>query len=324
MTTIRILHASDFHICKYLNVRQMSKRALGNISDTLRNFTFAPSYCPYKLARFVRFVRRVKDSVDAIIITGDIATTGRRFDLEEALNAVHEITAASVPVYLLPGNHDRWTPHRKGHYSAIRSLGYDPGGKDFHEVFGEFWEKDVRSFRKAKDGFAVRIVAADFSLRQPDDCQFVDDISKRINQHGQGKVHSDILQEMVNATSDLQSFDTENVVTIWAVHFPPMFPNIDSHLKLLGEDLLVERARELGVLAIVAGHTHEALPYPSPDRSFYVLCAGTLTEYSPSKNQFYIVSLEDSGNGCQVGLENYELDSKTDEFVRRPLKLTPH
>lgn len=319
MATFRILHISDLHICKHLDIRQISKRAIGSMSEALRNFTFA-SYCPKKLSRFVRFVRRIKDSLDAVIITGDVATTGRWFDLQQALGVVKEISEVGVPLVLLPGNHDRWMPHFRDHDFVFRSWGYDPGGTDFYQVFGEFWEKDVRIFQKEKDGFTVAIVAADLSLRQPDDCEFYDRISKLTNKHGQGKVYSDILQNMVDATFAAQRPDSDNnVVTLWAVHFPPFYPNIESHLKLIDEDLLVEKASQLGVLAILAGHKHAALPYPSPDKSFHVFCAGTLTEYRPIKNQFYIISLEDSPAGCRVNLENYELDSRTDEFIRSPL-----
>ena len=110
MTTIRLLHISDPHICRFLNVRQLSRRlSLGTVAKTLAtNYTFAPKYSPKRLGCFLNFAQKRSSTLDGIILTGDIATTGRDFDLTTRLS-------------LLPGNHDRWVPYRKGKGSAIIS-----------------------------------------------------------------------------------------------------------------------------------------------------------------------------------------------------------
>ena len=123
MTTIRLLHISDLHVSKFLNIRQVSKWRVSELASTAQNFTFAPAYSQNKLNRFLSFLRKRAAALDAIIVTGDISTTGRSFDLDKAFTVVDErIKPVGVDLCLLPGNHDRWVPHFKGQNSAIRTL----------------------------------------------------------------------------------------------------------------------------------------------------------------------------------------------------------
>jgi DNA repair exonuclease SbcCD nuclease subunit len=140
MATIRLLHASDLHISKFLNLKQLHKRQRSSVVDSLTHYTFAPVYSPRTLSRFLRFLRPRADSLDALVLTGDIATTGRTFDLEKAYSVVKtRLQPIGIDICLLPGNHDRWEPYRVGHNTALMSLGYNPGGREFHNVFGDFW-----------------------------------------------------------------------------------------------------------------------------------------------------------------------------------------
>ena len=311
MTTIRLLHISDLHICKFLNILQISKRA--DVTDTVKHFTVAPAYSPGTLSRFLAFLRQQRATLDGIIITGDIATTGRSFDLEKAFNVIkHRIEPMGVDLCLLPGNHDRWIPYRKGKDSVLFSLGYDPGGKDFHSLFGDFWTGDVNTFTTSRDNFRVAVITADLSLRSAHDAE----IWKFINKHGQGKVYDDILKDLESAT--LRVLEDREITTavLWAVHFPPFCPDIGSDLRLLDETHLLEKADELGVSFILAGHSHVGRVYDTLPYNTYVFCAGTLTQYNPAKNHFFIISLENLGEDYRVDVESYEFDHLRRKFIR--------
>lgn len=315
MATIRLLHISDLHVSNFLDIRQISKWRVSGLSSTVRNFTFAPAYSQNKLNRFLSFLRKQSTTLDQIIITGDIATTGRRFDLDKAFRIIDgRIQPMGVDLCLLPGNHDRWVPHFKGQNSAIRSFGYDPGGTDFHSVFSSYWGPgDVRTTPIVKDNFRIAVVTADLSLRSAQDAL----VWKFVNKHGQGRVYDDILVELENATLSALDNDEPTIAVIWALHFPPFCPDIGSDMKIIDEKLLLDKAEELGVQIIVAGHSHVGNPYTAHPYQIDVFCAGTLTEIDPSENQFFIMELEDLDGSFRYKLENYEYDRLRRKFVRR-------
>jgi 3',5'-cyclic AMP phosphodiesterase CpdA len=261
-------------------------------------------------------VRTRSDTLNGIIITGDIATTGRQFDLDRALEVVEkEIAPICLDLGVLPGNHDRWIPHRKGRNSALLSLGYDPGGKDFHATFRDFWGPgDVRTFRFFDDKFCVAVVAADLSLRESSHAG----IPRIINKHGQGKAYEDVLTELENATLTAANDSEFKTVVVWAIHFPPYNPDIADDLRLIEEKELIDKAEWLGVSTILTGHSHIPRAYGIPTYQARVFCAGSVCEYNQSKNNFFIVTVEDLGNDYRVGLKNYEFDDFQRRFVKRP------
>ncbi|HKY42555.1 MAG TPA: metallophosphoesterase [Pyrinomonadaceae bacterium] len=314
MTKIRLLHISDLHISNYLNIRQISKWRLSELARTAQNFTFAPAYSNNKVNRFLAFLRNQAAPVDRIIITGDIATTGRSFDLEKAFTVIDgRLKPIDVDLCLLPGNHDRWVPHFKGHRSAIRSVGYDPGGTDFHTIFTSFWgPEDIRTTTIVKNNFKVVVVAADLSLRSARDAL----IWKFVNKHGQGRVYDDILEGLEKATLHSLGTDEQTTAVIWALHFPPFSPDIGADLRIIDEQLLLDKAEELGVRVILAGHSHVANHYTADPYQIEVICAGTLTEINPAKNQFFIIELEDLDGNFALQLENYEYDRLRRRFFR--------
>ena len=226
----------------------------------------------------------------------------------------NRIEPIGVKFCLLPGNHDRWTPYRKGHDSAVLSFGYDPGGTDFHSVFSSYWgPEDVSTFTIPKDNLSVTVITADFSLRFASDAE----TWKFVNKHGQGRVYEDILTALESATLDAMNSSEMTTAVLWAVHFPPFCPDIGSDMRLIDQRKLLEKADELGVRIILAGHSHVANPYSALPYETDVFCAGTLTEYNHSKNQFYIISFEDLGGNYRVQLENYEYDRLRRRFIRR-------
>lgn len=315
MATIRLLHISDLHISKYLGIRQISKRDRSALKNNIKHLTFAPSASPGRLRRFLAFLNKWRQTLDGVIITGDIATTGRDYDLQKAFSVIkNRFEPMAVDLCLLPGNHDRWIPYRKNHDSAFWSIGYDPGGKDFHSIFSSYWgPEDIRTFPITKGDFKVVIIAADLSLRCTQDAE----MWRFVKKHGQGKAYDDILLKMERATLHEMKNSKGTIAVVWAIHFPPFCEDISSDLRLIDEKLLLERADYLGVSVILAGHSHLGRRYQPLPYQTDVFCAGTLTEYNHPKNQFFIISFEEVGKSYRVKLDNYEYDRLIERFIRK-------
>jgi hypothetical protein len=179
-------------------------------------------------------------------------------------------------------------------------------------MFSGYWGPgDVRTFSISKGNLRVTVIAADFSLRFARHAE----TWKFVNKHGQGRVYEDILTTLESATLDAMNNSEMTTAVLWAVHFPPFCPDIGSDMRLIDEIQLLDKADELGVQIILAGHSHVANPYNASPYQTDVFCAGTLTEYNHPKNQFYIVSFEDLGGSYQVQLENYEYDRLRRRFI---------
>lgn len=159
MASVRILHASDLHICTVSNLTSPVDRiTAGTFFDAVVHGILVSSYDVSVLQRFADFVyqQAARGLLHAVVLTGDIATTGEREDLSKALEffkakpdfrlstqtTEQEPTLAgiSIPLFLLPGNHDRY---RTGPGYAPGGLGYGPGGRVFDDVFDDYWREPV-------------------------------------------------------------------------------------------------------------------------------------------------------------------------------------
>ena len=322
MASVRILHASDLHIAAVPNITSpVDCRTPGNIIDAVTNRMLASSYDPAILQRFADFVhdQASKALVDAVLLTGDIATTGSTRDLEKAFDFIHapadprlrsqstnkEATLHGIaPIWLLPGNHDRYQ------HSYIH--GYVPGGGEFDQVFNSKWRGPVKRLGSIpKLGLTVTVIAADLSL-------------KEYKHHdggfgwlAQGKAYPEILDELEAETKPLTV--SAGHCVIWAVHFPPDYPNISHDLDLLDGDLLVLRANKCGVRAVLAGHTHDPVSYRRPAMKFDVFCAGTVSQAfaDPGGNHFRVIEInsDDTGNVI-INSEEYLFSKVTGGIIR--------
>jgi 3',5'-cyclic AMP phosphodiesterase CpdA len=334
MASVTLLHISDLHISSVPAIPEINRRSPGNLINTVSKGIFAASHSNSKLGAIVNLVNAEQKKLDAIVITGDIATTGLDHDLNKALEFVDgppPISGGSIsggvpflgslstpigslptlmgthlPIFLLPGNHDRYK-------HLLGGLGYAPGGRNFHKWFGGYWTDDVNVNVVTKEDFAVGVIAADFSLRGRGDSKR----PKSKNSYAQGKVYPDILQKLKNVTQSFKDENTEkDIFIIWAIHFPPVNPHIRSYMKLIGDDSLVALANRLGVALILSGHTHNPFELSSPKMKFRVLCAGSAAQFDcPEGNHCQIISINNEDEGCWVGVRHFEFDSRTVKFI---------
>jgi predicted phosphodiesterase len=282
------------------------------------------------------------NKIDAVVLTGDLATTGHLDDIKMVesflkapfdpryphLSHTHEATlsAVRIPVWYFPGNHDRFTPTRG--FVWIKGLPFpkffDPGGINYDGKFWDFHADPARVLGEVNvstAGLPLRVVmiAADFNLKQFGDHDGI------YGWLAQGKVYdkvyNDVLKVLVYKTKKLIESHKETgggiICPLWAIHFPPSFPHIGKSSRLIDDEVLIERANECGVKAILAGHTHEQVRYRKPGMHFEVLCCGTTTQHEPflsrqnqpiasTRNRFQIITIEaNSQDDVRIDVDNY-------------------
>jgi 3',5'-cyclic AMP phosphodiesterase CpdA len=300
MAVFRLLHISDLHFS--FEPRRLD--ALSRIRSGFRerqvlralfrvrlNALFSSH--DLDLARAIaEFAFRHRETLHGIIITGDLATTGMREDLDVAFNFITSpaavgvtstqrtptLAASGLNVVLLPGNHDRYLSELGG-----------PGGTDFDEVFEEFWElgERVQSVVFEEEGTRqnLGIVCADFSLRYHSDAQ----VPKTMGRLGQGRVYQSVLDDLVVETERLRS-NSPSIGIIWAVHFPPNAPGGTRSLGLIDGRNLVSSARDQGVRHILAGHIHADLTYMARNRPAISIHCAHLGLFSQHRRREWLSS----------------------------------
>jgi predicted phosphodiesterase len=299
----------------------------GTVYDAVVEGILVSSYDVTVLQRFTDFVyqQAARGLLDAVVLTGDIATTGDPEELEKALeffeappdyrlgtqSVEQEPTLAgvSIPILLLPGNHDRY---RTGPGYAPGGVGYGPGGQQFDRIFERYWHGPVMpaldsnaiaEYHPICNGdLAVAIISADFNLLTTDDCNCP------FGWLAQGKAYDHILGQLVDTTYEIVSRWSESyrLCVIWAIHFPPDFPKISRLMRLIDSDKFVLRANWWDVNAVLAGHTHDPVRYRRPEMKFDVLCAGTVSQaFAPGGNHFRILEIKNDGGEISIASEEY-------------------
>lgn len=384
MKSIRILHASDLHIAQYKNHSHRSpldrlgdidigkNRSWKNIVDTLKTpYDFykawwkrlsASSYEPEVLELLAEYIynntKKWRDSegklfenpqgtLDAVILTGDLATTGEKEDILQTQrfltgtpnpkfphksidgDRIGTLAAIGIDVISLPGNHDRLLPTFEFENSVPKF--FNVGGENFDDELVDYRKKPVMDYHLSVtfggQTLKVLILAADCTLRHFSDHQGL------LCWIAQGKVYDNTL---LNLKRDSLSFinnrkKNEILSIIWACHFPPGYPGMKSHSKLIGEEDIIKAANDIRIvdnmnipITIIAGHTHKQLMYKIPSMLNEAYCCGTTTQYEPlSKiNQRYAgnkdlgnlfqiieVSIDNNLNQSRIDVENYRYSS---------------
>lgn len=377
MTTsaVRILHASDLHISVYERLRSpldllgdlddpldMSARGVADKQRLLKNLIkawrekrAASSYDPKALHALAEFIyenaKRKLDAdgkeiteegdgkLDAVIITGDLATTGSVDDVEmveKFLSAEFDprvphrsvegdyrratLSAVTIPILCLPGNHDRFVP-TLDLYRHKYPIFFAPGGTEFDLQIANYSHASVRDpvlltgDLSQGQRLKVAVLGADLTLRH---------FGEHEGFYGwlaQGKAHDDTCRSLVAATRWLRKQKSEGDIlcVLWAIHFPPAFPGVRRHSRLLDERKFIEAANRAGVDAVLAGHTHQQATYRRPAMSFKVFCCGTTAQHEPRAsvggrdeqdpakgNLFQIITITaDSGGRVELSAKDY-------------------
>jgi 3',5'-cyclic AMP phosphodiesterase CpdA len=336
-------HFSHLQDQRNLNLWTLSKLAVGFYKAFRKKMT-ASSYDPVLLKRLAHFayenargkeddagVEGGLDKLDAIILTGDLATTGNQNDIQLVksflqstgnsrypyLNDQHEATlgAIQIPIWFLPGNHDRLVPTLG--LSWARNLPFpkffEPGGTQFDNYLGDFKTDPAQVLgllpAASPTSLRVVIIAADFSLKS---------FGHHEGLYGwlaQGRIYNDVLASLLQKTEDQIAAHKEDprgtLCVLWAIHFPPGFPHISQTNRILFEERLTAEAKQCGVKAILAGHTHEQVRYRKPAMTFSVICCGSTTQHVPPNtrgaNRFQIINIAVStANEVDISVENYK------------------
>lgn len=325
MHTFRILHLSDLHLAKRHN-------EVGFLHALLRG---APADCttawlsahhPRKLLRLILFVQYYATKLDAILITGDLATSGRKADLSRALQVVDSspitdsawfsspsqnlsatLRRGDVPVKLMPGNHDRYEGR----------LPFLPGNKTFDTVFKDYWKagQGVQTqiiLRGRTDTNQLAVISADCTLLSEGDATV-----PRLGHFGQGKAYS-ILIDCLEKETKLVRKSPEPTAVIWALHFAPKLASRKLLLRLIKDDDLMLSAESNDVQFILCGHLHETIK-PYKHKAYpkvWIGAAGTpcIAEDVPCEFSIYDIDVD---NGVIIGnprTEIYQWDG--DNFVQ--------
>ncbi len=298
MVTFRILHASDLHIYRRQKTFGLpdclDALIAGQLSwsDLLENGDLVSSYEGNLTEALANFAYVNRDGLDAIVVSGDIATTGEVEDLTIArdfltatpASGYHTadgkatLKAGGIPVALVPGNHDRFGP---------LEFVFRPGNTTFDAVFrdGGYWTAGQSAqvlWVGQRDKATAVLIAADFTLPPSDEgCA-------KWGRFGQGDVTLPTLTRLVELTTQVRT-RYPGCVVLWMVHFDPEAR--DPNLTLCHSDLLKTTVTSQAPAAILCGHTH-LVPVAKDLGSTQVLVSGTTAQfYAPHGNYLQIVEI---------------------------------
>jgi hypothetical protein len=148
-------------------------------------------------------------------------------------------------------------------------------------------------------------VYADFTLQQR-----LDAWDKFVAAYGQGRVYVDVLKTLIEKTRRLQRESNVDCV-IWAIHFAPFACGYG--LCLIDHEDLVNSAEELGVNAILCGHTHDA--HVEARKGFNIYCSGAAGSIDREEKALLHVFNIDIDGSCSLWRENYRWNPAESAFV---------
>ncbi|MBR0828735.1 metallophosphoesterase [Bradyrhizobium manausense] len=321
--TYRYVHLSDFHLCNQPWRTNILSRDLHKSLDTFDkrqapqnewNSIIRPaSFIPEIVAGAARFCYGLNRKFDGIIISGDLATTGRGVDLDVAKDFIKTpplygpyiryneptICGTALPknIHLVPGNHDRYS-------DDFATPGSQTFGLMFEIPHMRNRNGDVGHWVKIKSGRKLGFVYADFALRRVDD---VKDISR--GPYGQGFAHADILNKLKAKTQELRDQD---IPVVWIIHFAPY--DCDPDLHLVNFKQVTDAAVALDVLCTLCGHIHEQQHVVVDGHP--VFCAGSAGCVDSKNNaRLHLMTIKIDDTGPTVSRRNFRWSWDQDAFV---------
>lgn len=310
--TVRLLHLSDLHITSGSLWGQTLLERLNVLNPAV---FYDRRSRPADRALLVAVARTASElEADVVVITGDLANRGDANSLSSAFGFVdHPVSEKYMdhlaqptlrgygcPIWLLPGNHDRYDQFA----GAVGA-----GGREFDTVFSKFWNvgQGACSFTLGGD---FGIVLGDLTLSR------IADAKGALSSLGQGRAYPERIWAMEAATLLLRARHPE-IAVVWAVHFAPAFTGLDSKLRLLEDDRLLEAAAQLGIRHILCGHTHEPRFYCPVAWPIEILCTGSAAQRGDHPNTIHLVEIEVS-KGTVQRFEPQELHPYAPESLFRP------
>ena len=331
METFRFFHISDLHFSKkYESWRNAFSCVDMDVKSRSLSFLFSgaktiyPStYIKDAAISAYEYIRLRSDQADAVVVTGDLATTGANDDLSTALNyfkgvegvvwnpksrSVGSLIDSELHIIMMPGNHDRYC-------SGPNWLA--PGNKSYENHFEPNWSLSsqqnelrvhlvgalglIKRIEFNKNNESALLYCIDFSLRKKGDCED----NKIKGFFGQGFAYQDILEEL---KKDIAAPEHKGKLIIWAIHFSPN--SEDELLKLYNADEMMQVASELNVSMILCGHVHDQKSYQINinGKNIRVFCAGTVcsVETDGDGNSFWDIEF-DVKDGEIITLREQEL-----------------
>ncbi len=288
-----VIHVSDLHcgvesdaanIFSAIESWKNSRDAVRELPRSIMRGMFQTTYNLEIAKKAARFIVLQSGNASLIIASGDLATSGRYEDLGVAYNffegsprsnemffvtsnATPTIVQATLPVLLIPGNHDRF----KDSWGTA-------GGTTFDEIFRSHWPNPVSRIRRRvledpSSGSKLGFVGADLCLWTNDDAR----PPSAINRFGQGKAHKQVVSAMRTETQALRE-SYPGVGVAWVIHFPPCATDGENPLlELLDRVAVLDAARDENIRLILAGHIHA--PALVQDGDISVFCAGSAAAY---------------------------------------------
>jgi len=308
MDTFKILHLSDLHIAKRPNEISLLDAFLRGKPEDCDIAPWFSSYHFRRLQQLSVFVQYYAVGLDTILVTGDLATSGKVEDLSRALRFFDSdpiidsvwfsspsqglaatLQREGVPIVLMPGNHDRYQERPP----------FLPGNRAFDAVFREYWNAgqgvQTQIILEGKTGNnRLAVISADCTLMSKGDATLP------FGHLGQGKVRS-VLIDRLKEETELVRESSKPTAVIWTLHFPPKPAKISARLKLINDDDLLLSAESNGVECILCGHIHRTMQYRDVAHpEVWVGVAGTACQAGYETCEFSLYEI-DVDNGRVVG-----------------------
>lgn len=289
MEIFRVAHFTDLHfgrVLNWLNPADSAATSIGAAKEAIRyliqqggrpgSVLYPSTFNPDAALGLLEWLADELPYLDAVLTTGDLATTGEAADLALARQFFAgqvpsawspvplslAVADADIPLLTLPGNHDR--------YGTLSQ----PQSPRFESFFGGNWDLDknlafpvfpsedetgrVRLAAFELENSCLGIMCADLTLESTSSG------TGAFGYVGQGRAAQRVLNELVAGTKAARNElrqQNRPFGIVWALHFPPSFPAVLDSLALLESENLLKAAADCGVTHIVAGHTHETLMY---------------------------------------------------------------
>lgn len=304
-------------------LRRPKSRTIGHFLSANSNIRIwrPESYDPDLADALAMFCAENIDEIDLVLVTGDLATTGSARDLGVAKSyleapVVSGYIAASgnasirqddLPIFVMPGNHDRY-----------RSDNADPGSKNFDLSFAKLQQNSYQFtdsiVLEAGEGGLLGVISCDHCLDIAGDA----DAPVALCKYGQGRVYDARLSQLERETETMMRKHA-GISILWVSHFP-LFDSVPFGLKLRYKENLLALAEKMGIRVILSGHVHKFHDEPVGRLRNIAADASTSIDRTP-ENEIHILEFDLDSNPANPKIERYRFSARDGAF--RPLMALP-